>query len=120
MKRTTRGWRIGQTLDLARRLVVGPMLLAVAVASLPPRDAQASDQAVAKAGREGRALLRELQDRQTPGASASTPSDPVKREAARMRTDLRRDQKRQGSRPASPDAAGGVRLTKGICSGCGV
>lgn len=115
-----RGWRIGRAGGLARLLAAVPLLTAVASAALPAREARASDQAVAEAGREGRALLKELQDRQATGSSPSTPSDPVKREAARMRTELRRDQKRAPTRPTASSGRSGVQLTKGICNGCGV
>ena len=115
-----RGWRIGRARGLARLLVAVPLLTAVASAALSPREARASDQAVAAAGREGRALLKELQDRQAVRGSPSMPSDPLRREAARMRTELRRDQKRAPNRPAASDGRGGVQLTKGICNGCGV
>ncbi len=114
-----RGWRIGQAEGPARLRVAAPLLIVVAAAAFPAREARASDQAVAEAGREGRALLKELQTHQAAG-SASTPSDSVKREAARLRTELQRDQRRAGRRPAPSGGNGGVPLTKGICNGCGV
>lgn len=79
------------------------------------RALSASDRRIAEAGREGRALLREVQ-RDQAGAHAAIPrqDDPIGREAVRLRIAAERPGKVSRRRPAPAR----VGLSKGICRGC--
>lgn len=98
--------------------------LAALLLSSPGRatELSASDRKIAEAGREGRALLRDVQREQAAqhGAApghALAPSPAVERQAAKMRSGLKRDAgRRRGSSPVG--GQDGVALSRGICVGC--
>lgn len=116
------GRRIGRARDLALWGLAAPLLLGIVAGPAAAQEAGDPDRTVAEAGREGRALLRELQhrrdDRRTAGESALAPSDPVLREAARMRAEIRRRRTTRRTR-SGPDRQDGLQPIAGICRGCG-
>lgn len=105
-------------------LPLAALPLAALVLPSPGRatELSASDRKIAEAGREGRALLRDVQREQAAqhGAApghALAPSPAVERQAAKMRSGLKRDAgRRRGSSPVG--GQDGVALSRGICVGC--
>ncbi|KQP89363.1 hypothetical protein ASF60_19775 [Methylobacterium sp. Leaf113] len=108
--------------SLATVLIAAHLAIGALPSPTGATEQSAEDRKIADAGREGRELLRELQRDQAANHDAAPgdalkPSAAIKRQAAKLRSDIGRDADRQRGRSPA-DGRGGVNLSKGICVGC--
>ena len=116
-RRRPEGWRDGRL-----RLLLGTWLILIGPDTAAFAETRsADDRRIVDAGKEARALLREVQGaqrrRRDPEPKPSLKgTEPPEREAVRMRRAMARTQKARSRPRLGRD--GGVPLTGGICTGC--